>query len=52
LVKQNDPNAILSGIIDLINKPDFRRKISKNGRNKIMQDFDTMKNANDLIKLF
>ena len=52
LVKQNDPNAILSGIIDIKNMPNFRKKISKNGRNKIVQDFDTMKNAKDLIKLF
>lgn len=52
LVKQNDAKAILSAIIDLIEKPDYRRELSKNGRNKVKQDFNTIKNANDLIKLF
>ncbi len=52
LVKQNDSKVIANAIFKLINKPKFRRKISKNGRNKITQDFDTMKNAKDLIELF
>ena len=52
LVNQNDPKAIANAIFKLINNNEFRRKLSKNGRNKIMQDFDTMKNAKDLIELF
>lgn len=52
LVKQNDAKALLSAIIDLKEKPDYRRELSKNGRNKVKQDFNTIKNANDLIKLF
>lgn len=52
LVKQNDAKALLSAIIDLIEKPEYRRELSKNGRNKVKQDFNTIKNANDLIKLF
>ena len=52
LVNQNDPKAITNAIFKLINNNEFIRKLSKNGRNKIMQDFDTMKNAKDLIQLF
>jgi glycosyltransferase involved in cell wall biosynthesis len=52
LVNQKDPEALTNAILELINKPEYRRKIGKNGRNKIKQDFDTMKNAKDLIKLF
>lgn len=52
LVKQNDAEAILNAIILLLEEPEYRIKMSINGRNKIKHDFDTMKNANDLIKLF
>jgi len=52
LVKQNDAEALSNAIIDLLKKPEYRTKMSKNGRNKIKQDFDTMKNAEDLTKLF
>ena len=52
LVKQNDAEALSNAIIDLLKKPEYRIKMSKNGRNKIKQDFDTMKNAKDLTKLF
>ena len=52
LVNQNDSEVIANAIFELINKPEYRRKIGKNGRNKIKQDFDTLKNANDLIKLY
>jgi colanic acid/amylovoran biosynthesis glycosyltransferase len=52
LVNQNDSEVIANAIFKLIDKPEYRRKIGKNGRNKIKQDFDTMKNAHDLIKLF
>ena len=52
LVNQNDYEALANAIFELIKKPELRRKISKNGRNKIIQDFDTMKNAKDLMKLF
>ena len=52
LVNQNDSEALFDAIISLINNPENRRKISKNGRMKIKRDFDTMKNASELIKLF
>jgi len=52
LVNQNDYEALANAIFELIKKPELRRKISKNGRNKIIQDFDTMKNAKDLMELF
>jgi glycosyltransferase involved in cell wall biosynthesis len=52
LVNQNDSEAIANAIIELTNNHEYRRKIGKNGRNKIKQDFDTLKNAKDLIKLF
>ncbi len=52
LINQEDSEALKDAIFELIKKPELRRKISKNGRNKIIQDFDTMKNAKDLIELF
>ena len=52
LVNQNDSEALLNAIISLRNNPEYRRKISKSGRIKIKRDFDTMKNARDLISLF
>ena len=52
LVNQNDSEVIANAIVELINNPGYRIKIGENGRNKIKQDFDTLKNANDLIKLF
>ena len=52
LVNQKDPDAIANSISKFINKPEFREKISNNGRIKVRQDFDTMKNASELIKMF
>lgn len=52
LVNQNNPSEITNAIIHLIKNPDSRRKIALNGRNKVAQDFDTIKNTNELIKLF
>lgn len=52
LVNQKDSEAVAHAIIKLADKPEYRTKIGKSARNKIKQDFDTMKNANDLIKLF
>lgn len=52
LVNEKDPEALKNAIFKLINKSEYRRKIGKNGRNKIKKDFDTLKNANELIKLF
>ena len=52
LVNQNNSEQLTNAIFKLINNPEYRRKIGKNGRNKIKQDFDTLKNANDLIKLY
>jgi glycosyltransferase involved in cell wall biosynthesis len=52
LVNEKDPEAVSNAIIKFINNPEYQRKIAKNGRKKIKQDFDTIKNANDLIKLF
>jgi colanic acid/amylovoran biosynthesis glycosyltransferase len=52
LINQNDSEDIANAIFKLIDKSEYRKKIGKNGRNKIKQDFDTIKNANDLIKLF
>tara|TARA_B100001175_G_scaffold205925_1_gene174808 strand:- start:8268 stop:9476 length:1209 start_codon:yes stop_codon:yes gene_type:complete len=52
LVNQNNSEQLANAIFELINNPEYRRKIGKNGRNKIKQDFDTLKNANDLIKLY
>tara|TARA_B110001450_G_scaffold219842_1_gene214997 strand:- start:6041 stop:7249 length:1209 start_codon:yes stop_codon:yes gene_type:complete len=52
LVNQNDSEVIANAIFELINNPEYRSKIGKNGRNKIKQDFDTKKNVKELIKLF
>jgi len=52
LVNQKDPEAVSNAIFKLIDKPEFSRKVGNKGRNKVKQDFDTMKNAYDLIKLF
>jgi glycosyltransferase involved in cell wall biosynthesis len=52
LVNQNDANSVSTAIIRLINNPEYYREIGRNGRNKINQDFDTVKNAHDLIKMF
>ncbi len=52
LVNQNDSEALSSAIVKFINKPKYMKEIGKNGRNKVSQDFDAMKNANDLVKIF
>lgn len=52
LINQEDPKAIMVAIVELINNPEYKREIGKNGRNKVKKDFDTMKNASELIKLF
>lgn len=52
LINQNDSNELKNAIFKLMHQPEYRRKIGKNGRNKIKQDFDTMKNAKDLVGLF
>lgn len=52
LVNQKDSAAIANAIIELKENSVYRTKMSVNARNKIEQDFDTIKNANDLIKLF
>lgn len=50
LVNQKDSEVIANAIFELIDKPEHRKKIGKNGRNKIKQDFNTKKNAEELIK--
>lgn len=52
LINQNDSVGLKNAIFKLMHEPEYRKKIAKDGRNKIKQDFDTLKNANDLIKLF
>ncbi len=52
LVNQNDSEAISNAIITFIDKPDYMRIIGKNGRGKVKQDFNTIKNTNDLIRIF
>lgn len=52
IVNQKDSEALKNSIIKLINDVEYRTEIGKNGRNKIKQDFDTKKNADDLNKLF
>jgi len=52
LVNQKDSEALKNAIYKLINNYDYRIEIGTNGRNKIRQDFNTMKNAEELIKLF
>ena len=52
LVNQKDSEALKNSILKLINDIEYRIVIGKNGRNKIKQDFDTKKNADDLNKLF
>ncbi len=52
LINQSDPEAIVNAIQELIKKPDFRKKIALNGRKKVSEDFDTIKNTYDLINLF
>ena len=52
LVNQNESEALMNAIVLLRNNPEYRRKISKNGRTKIKAEFDTMRNARDLMSLF
>ena len=52
LVNEKDPEAVSNAIIEFINNPEFTRKIGNNGRDKVMQDFDTLKTSSDLNKLF
>ncbi len=52
LINQNDANSIQKAIIKLINNPEYYRELGRNGRNKIKQDFDSEKNAYDLVKIF
>lgn len=52
LVNQKDSEALKNAIYKLINNYDYRSEIGTNGRNKIKQDFDTKKNAKELIELF
>lgn len=52
LVNQKDSAAIANAIIKLKENFVYRTKMGKNARHKIEQDFDTKKNASDLIKLF
>ena len=52
LVEQRDSEALKNAIYKLINNGDYRIEIGTNGRSKIKQDFNTMKNAEELIKLF
>lgn len=52
LVNQKNSDEILDGILKLKENPEFNKKLGDNGRMKVMQDFDTMKNSSDLIKLF
>ena len=52
LVNQKDSEALKNAICKLINNYDYRSEIGTNGRNKIKQDFDTKKNAKEIIKLF
>lgn len=52
LVVQNDSEVIANSIFELIEKPVYRKKIGKNGRNKVLQDFNTLKNADEILRLF
>ena len=52
LVNQKDSEAVANAIFKLMNKPEFSRKVGSNGRIKVRQDFDTMKNSSELIKIF
>ena len=52
LINQKDSEALKNAIYKLINNTDYRIEIAKNGINKIKQEFNTKKNAEDLIKVF
>ena len=52
LVNEKDSEAIANAIFKLLENPEFRRELGNNGKIKVRQDFDTMKTASDLIKLF
>ncbi len=52
LVNQKDSNALADAVLGVMTNLDYRQSIGKNGRFKILQEFDTNQNARDLIKLF
>jgi len=52
LVSEKDSKATANAIFRLLESHEFRRELGNNGRIKVNQDFDTMKTASDLIKLF
>ena len=52
LVGEKDSEATANAIFRLLESHEFRRELGNNGRIKVNQDFDTMKTASDLIKLF
>lgn len=52
LIDEGDSEALATSLIELIENPELGRKMGQNGKNKVKVDFDTMKNAQELLKFF
>jgi glycosyltransferase involved in cell wall biosynthesis len=52
LVKEKDPVALADGIQRLLEDDELRHKLAKNGRQKIIREFNIHKNAEQLTLLF
>jgi colanic acid/amylovoran biosynthesis glycosyltransferase len=52
LVKERDPVALADALQRLIEEKELRVLLGKNGRQRVLQDFDVHKNAHQLATLF
>jgi glycosyltransferase involved in cell wall biosynthesis len=52
LINQCNSDEIFLALYELINNPGYSTALGKNGRDKVMQEFDTIQNALDLQKIF
>jgi colanic acid/amylovoran biosynthesis glycosyltransferase len=52
LIQQRDPVSIANSLSDLISDFEHRRNFGRDGRIKIVNEFNTLKNAKELSKLF
>ena len=52
LVPERNAEVLADSLLSLIKSPTYRREISKNGRLKVMRDFDTVETATSLVNLF
>ncbi len=52
LVEPNDPEALAGAILKLIRNPDYTEQLSKNGRKRVLEVFDSLNCVNHLCESF